>query len=106
MSNQERRLPTTPPDPMDPGTKWDRLYNYLVNLERALDQSIHQAGRSQGSQETQAKLWQNLAKHDLVDQIMRQFERISDGLPSPNETTDVLDADGIELSDDDFRDDN
>lgn len=105
MSNQEHQSQRTQRDLLDPTVKWQRLLNYLEKLDRQQGHLIRQVDPSLGYQETQARLFRSQARYSLVADIMDMLRRIDSGKLPANDETDILDADGVELTDADFSDD-
>jgi hypothetical protein len=94
------------PSRLDPGTKWQRLLDYLEARARRVGRLLRQEDPHLGYQEAQARLLRTLEELKTIERI-REIVRLIDfgkDLPS-SDAGDFLKADGVEVTDDDLYED-
>ena len=104
--NQHQKHQEPGANSLDPGTKWQKLLDYLAERVRRADQSIRSVDPHLGFQETQAKLLRNLEELKTLESIQKAAILLNLGKNLPSSRAgDFLQADGIEVTDDDLYED-
>jgi len=94
------------PEAAHPATKWERLLDYLVEITRQADLSLLSDDPHLGVQETQQKQTRALNEIRLLRRIQHAVDLIEVGKPLPSSAAgDFLQADGVEVTDDDLYED-
>ena len=94
------------PNRLDPGTKWQRLSDYLEARVLRAGQSLRQVDPHQGYQEAQARLLRTLEELKALEEVLHTFKLIDIGKELPSSRAgDFMQADGVEVTDDDLYED-